>query len=407
MASANLVELDEQGILQTSVRSTSAERGRVFTESFGFVVVALLFLALIPLFRWAAIPFDFRVSEFISRYLAVGVAASSWAAVLAAVQFPNRYLVAAWVRYRNDPVRSLIFLCLVCLLLAIYPLAVGLLFSVAALAILELHERDLLFGALGRLIFPAVYFFVGLVTVFAFNVLAVTIRFKPNYNNLLERADRVLLLGHSVQQLAHTFSAAVPSWVTWLLQVSYFGLFSQIGAALILCGLGCERRLAVRFVSTILLAYVISLSIFFAFPTHSPYYECKTHAQSSLPRNVLHIQAVLMGRAQARAAGEHFEIQPEYYIAFPCMHLAQPLIVLWFVRRWRRIFWVLAAADLVLMPAIVLLEWHYVTDLLGGILVAALAIALSEYLNRPKADREQRRNTAHDPRPELVLVKNF
>jgi hypothetical protein len=33
--------------------------------------------------------------------------------------------------------------------------------------------------------------------------------------------------------------------------------------------------------------------------------------------------------------------------------------------------------DVVLIPAILLLEWHYVVDLLGGVVVAALAIALN------------------------------
>jgi hypothetical protein len=51
--------------------------------------------------------------------------------------------------------------------------------------------------------------------------------------------------------------------------------------------------------------------------------------------------------------------------------------VLWFVRRWRRIAIALAAYDVVLVAAVVLLEWHYVADILAGILVAAAAIAIT------------------------------
>jgi membrane-associated phospholipid phosphatase len=50
---------------------------------------------------------------------------------------------------------------------------------------------------------------------------------------------------------------------------------------------------------------------------------------------------------------------------------------MWFLRRWRRIVVVLAAYDVLLLVAIFLLEMHYVVDVLAGVLVAALAIAIS------------------------------
>jgi len=56
------------------------------------------------------------------------------------------------------------------------------------------------------------------------------------------------------------------------------------------------------------------------------------------------------------------------------MHITQPLIVLWFLRSYRRILVVLAVYDLCLIPTILLLEWHYAVDILGGILIAAFAI---------------------------------
>src|SRR5260370_40944597 len=61
------------------------------------------------------------------------------------------------------------------------------------------------------------------------------------------------------------------------------------------------------------------------------------------------------------------------------MHIAQPLIVMWFLRRWKRIVAVLAAYDVLLVIAIVLVEWHYFVDLLAAVPVAGIAIAITDF----------------------------
>jgi hypothetical protein len=60
----------------------------------------------------------------------------------------------------------------------------------------------------------------------------------------------------------------------------------------------------------------------------------------------------------------------------------QPIIVLWFLRSWRRIFFALAAYDLFLVAAILMLEMHYVIDILVALPVAGLSIALTDGLFR-------------------------
>jgi hypothetical protein len=73
-----------------------------------------------------------------------------------------------------------------------------------------------------------------------------------------------------------------------------------------------------------------------------------------------------------------------FYIAFPCMHIAQPLIVLWFLRQWKRMVAALVTYDLLLIAAIILLEWHYFADLLGGVAVAITAILLTARISQIK-----------------------
>ena len=64
----------------------------------------------------------------------------------------------------------------------------------------------------------------------------------------------------------------------------------------------------------------------------------------------------------------------DYYIGFPCMHIALPLVSIWFLRKWPRIVIVLAACALFLVASIILLEWHYLIDLFAGVLVAISAV---------------------------------
>ena len=58
---------------------------------------------------------------------------------------------------------------------------------------------------------------------------------------------------------------------------------------------------------------------------------------------------------------------------FPSMHVAHAAIAMWFCRRWTRISKLLLIYNVVLVPVILLLEWHYLVDILGGILVAIAA----------------------------------
>jgi len=58
------------------------------------------------------------------------------------------------------------------------------------------------------------------------------------------------------------------------------------------------------------------------------------------------------------------------------MHIAQPVIALWYLRKFKRIIPLLIAYDILLIASILILNWHYFVDILGGIVVAAVAVLL-------------------------------
>jgi hypothetical protein len=82
------------------------------------------------------------------------------------------------------------------------------------------------------------------------------------------------------------------------------------------------------------------------------------------------------------------KVNTDYFIAFPSLHIALPIIVAWFMRRWKRIVLCLVVYDIVLIPAILLLEWHYVIDLLGGIAVAVIAISVNRFPDEPYEQKQ-------------------
>jgi hypothetical protein len=59
------------------------------------------------------------------------------------------------------------------------------------------------------------------------------------------------------------------------------------------------------------------------------------------------------------------------------MHFAQALISLWFLRRWKRLLILIIVFDALLVPSILLLENHYLVDLIAAVPVAALAIIIT------------------------------
>jgi hypothetical protein len=134
-----------------------------------------------------------------------------------------------------------------------------------------------------------------------------------------------------------------------------------------------------QFAGTLLMSYYLALAIFYLWPSQGPYYLCPAHF-SRFPASLqcYHLQKALIQHALALWQHQPIpRISTDYFIALPCMHVVQPLIVLWFLRRFKRMAVALAAYDLALVAAILMLEQHYVIDILVGLPVAALAIAIA------------------------------
>ncbi len=356
--------------------------GQKYLRDSHYWVSALLGVALVPLLKRLNLPVDFDWPKLGSAYWLVLAAQSIFVATLLSLfAFTPELPVHPVRRLRQEVPRLLLVLVYFLVLCWTLTWVKAVIVTVDTVAILEFFRRlkpaDRRKAA--RSIFPpAIYLFLGFLLVFAYNDIILSLRFFGATDATFNRMDQWLLHGLSVSSLCHWAVHSFPVSFFRDLEFIYFGMFSQIGATLILTGLYDSKRRAFQFVGTILTAYYLALALFYLWPSQGPFYLCPAHF-SVFPDQLQTYALQKWSIANSQALWRHLRVRhisTDYYIAFPCMHIAQPLVVVWFLRRWKRILAVLAAYDVLLLAAIVLLEWHYVVDIIAGVLVAGLAIAV-------------------------------
>jgi hypothetical protein len=344
----------------------------------------LLCLGLFPVLRRQHLPLKFDwITLGIAFWFVLAAQSIFVAILLSLIGLPREQVVGPLLtRHRRNRLRIIVLFFFFALLGGLTTWPKALVVGVDAVALLELVNRQKSRGlrrAAASVFAPAAYLFFGFLMVLAYNCAIVSMRFNFATDPALAAIDRWLLSGHSVSELAHwsvqTFSISFFK----VLEFIYFGMFPQIGAALILVALCDGRARAWQFVGTILVSYYLALAIFYLWPSQGPYYLCPAHF-SRFPDSlqVYNLQKTLIRDALGLWHHEPISrISTDYFIALPCMHIAQPMVVIWFLRRWRRIALALALYDTLLMAAVLMLEQHYVIDIIAGFLVAGLAIAIN------------------------------
>ena len=345
----------------------------------------LMAIALVPVLRGQHLPLKFDwVTLSVAYWLVLAAESIFLAALLCLIGLPHDQVWDPWVaRYRENPLRIVPLLAFFAFLAWTTTGLRALVLTVDTIVLLELRDRWKLPGlrhAAAAILPPAAYLFVGFLMVLAYNCAIVSARFNFATDPALAAMDRWLLHGHSVFELTHWALQRFPLSFFHALEFIYFGMFPQIGATIILVALSDGKTRALQFIGTILMSYYLALAIFYIWPAQGPYYLCPGHF-SRFPSSLqsYNIQKTLIPHALALWHHEPIaRISTDYFIGFPCMHIVQPLIVIWFLRRWKRMVFALAAYDVLLVSAILLLEMHYVVDFIAGLLVAVLAIMITD-----------------------------
>jgi hypothetical protein len=369
-----------------SVSEKAARSAPFAAVEFHWIATGLLAIFVVPAFLALKLPLSVNWARLLTIYW-VGLSLRSvvFAVLLMVIGLPfHRTLTPLWAHYKSQKARFVFFIVFAAGMIWKFGLFTGVVMIVLAILLGEIVDRaqgdlNAIVGNLKPLIQPSIYLFLGLVMVFAYNDVIATIRKPSAYDWLYLKMDSYLLGGSSVSAIAHSLIRRMPTSAVWA-ELVYYGMFNQIGAALILLGVYVGRKEAVRYVGTLLTAYYLGLLLFFLWPSMGPFYICPSHF-SEFPKflKTYGSQIGMVQKAQLLATNRSLsQVDTDYFIAFPCLHIAQPLIVAWFLRRWKRIMIFLLAYDVLLIPAILLLEWHYVVDLIGGVALAWLAILLNQ-----------------------------
>lgn len=380
-----------------------------------WVVTGLLLAALIPAYYLLGLPLQIDWSTFLGIYWIGQTVHSIFAAVLLyIVAFPlKETLIPVWHRYRNEKLRFVLACCFIVPMIWGFGWSIGIMIVLDGLAIIELIDRTRsqpggFSEAVRRVFFAALYLFVGLILVFAYIHLIASVEFVGAEDPFFNRLDALVFGGATVGSISHAAAGLFPPRIYLFLQTGYTSLFTLIGGALIIIGICFSQDRLFRYVGTLLTAFYLAVGFFYLFPSIGPFFLWRTPQVQSVPLIHASQQAIL---ARTNALWNHSEmiginvIRPtDYFIAFPCMHLALAAIAFWYLREKRRFLILAVPYMLVLFSAVVLFEWHYLVGIAAGLAVAAFAIMVVETPRKTKVCVPQAQTSYEHDEEEVVLA---
>lgn len=362
---------------------------RSLRDNSHYILSCLLLVAAIPAFKAAGLHLSVGWERLVPLYW-VGFAAHSTlaAVILAIIGLPLKATIKpVCARFAAQKGRLVIFVPFVVWAFWKFGTYLGLLWISIALVSTEIYDRSegnlrTIAKSFVSVMLPAAYLFAGLLFVFAYNDVIAAVKDMGAYDRFFLRADSYLLHGSTISDLVRNASSNLSPRTFAFAETMYYRMFDQVGAAIVLITLCQGTKRALQFVGTMLTAYYMALVIFFFWPSMGPFYTCPDHFVH-FPHwlKTYEFQRTFITNAKLMSTQykSFTKVNTDYFIAFPSLHIALPVIVLWFMRRWKRIVLCLVVYDIVLIPAILLLEWHYVVDLLGGIAVALIAISVNHF----------------------------
>jgi len=244
-------------------------------------------------------------------------------------------------------------------------------YFVLVLVILLLAALDR--RAPGRSLFSFLHAFMPIIIVaMIFNSLGDIIPFIRHqyYDDVLIRIDHMLFATHPTVWMER-FNSAPLTAVLQIAYISYYGMPIALGTLLYLRDRRVEFETAVF---TILLCFYLSYIGYMLFPAVGPRFTL-----NYLQTTDLQAGPMTQWIQQSLNSLEHNKTD-----AFPSGHTAVALVTLFFAWKYqqRALFRVLVPAVSALIVSTVYLRYHYVVDVISGMLLALLTIFISSWTHR-------------------------
>jgi len=349
-----------------AVRERRIFDGRLIQRIHYFITFGLA-IGLVPLLMYLHLPLHFRWPEIFRPFIGCALQSVFALAIIFSIQYPRELL-------RIIQQKTAVHYLILAALLAFISWRVGgLNFDFAVSSMLAVIIPELIpytsRTVLRRAIWAAVYFFLILLTIFAYGTIVPAIRDYNAYDPAFAQIDKILMLGHSIPEVSGRFLAASPGWVRNALELTYFGLFGLQGAVLLW---QLKRESHMRMLGVLAIAYQITLLSYAVFPNLGPF-----SLEVAVRTPSIAMQHTLVTYLETlRVNKQVFSVGPLYFIGFPSMHIVQGIVTAAFLKPWRRLFRLAVIYNILLFVVIGLLGWHYLSDLLGGIIIAAVALKL-------------------------------
>ncbi|GAB4151851.1 MAG: phosphatase PAP2 family protein [Planctomycetaceae bacterium] len=185
----------------------------------------------------------------------------------------------------------------------------------------------------------------------------------------------------AVDRWFHVYVPDIVSWavehplIAGILWWSYHTVLPQTLFLVIGLGFADDREQLELFVLRFMVALLITVSIFALAPAEGPFVHYDIQTSPAQQRYLEHLTTLRSG------ARTELQLQDsEGLVTFPSFHTTWAILLAAAVWHRRRIFLPVCLLNLCVIAATMTTGWHYFSDVLGGILVGAIVIALTRRL---------------------------
>ncbi len=178
-----------------------------------------------------------------------------------------------------------------------------------------------------------------------------------------------------------------------VLGIVYNTLLLQMPLIVIVLGFSGRRRRLESFVLRFMIAALVTAAFFWWCPAEGPFSAYGYQPNPDQQRYLEHFHTLRSGE-RTIVTWE----QAEGLITFPSFHVTWALLLATALCGRRLLFWGGAALNGVVVLTTLTTGWHYFSDVIGGVVVWAFAIAVSRALS-PWIYHERSRDQAPEPLP--------
>ena len=204
---------------------------------------------------------------------------------------------------------------------------------------------------------------------------------RPLIDEALARADASL--GISVKAIT-AWTATAPRLLA-VLRLAYRSFLAQIFAVIILLAMRRDRQAIWAYLLQYHIAAGITLAAAAIWPAASVFVHHSFTPLLNEDRCINQVAEIRNGTMR------HFRFdEVTGLVSMPSFHVGAAWIVTWAVRRSRWLLMFFVPLNLVLTASTVMLGEHYAVDVVGGLGLAAVSIAISHRLTRAHECRQQR-----------------